>query len=882
MKTCWIAAALLSLAVACGVGTQGCSSALSGPQSGAGVPAGAPPLLPQAPSGLLTPAGQATLAAAEDLSSFVPLLARPELSSAAQAFQAEDYVTCAALVDAHIQGTPLSVLDEPRWYLLLGTLREKAGDLVAASRAYEHATASAWPLSDYAALGLGRTLLGLADADAAERALGSVPENAGTYAMARGLLAELACRRAETHECLERARLFRAQPRKPLSWSAQAFRLADMLVNQVAPRADAGTPSLPAATPVAAAPAALPSAAEPVAAPPVAAPAALPSAAVPVATPVAAAPAALPPVAVPSAQPSTEDLLGVLAYVRSLIVDAPRTASRNDANSLERRLIDALPESVQARERQLSPKDLLARAEAFGNAPRPEEANALVETLLSDLGDDAYGPIACQARLIQAKALLDLKQRSRAESRLGEIINHCKSDDLRASALYLAGKSAFQDDRYAESDKILARLEREVPRHRLADDARLYRAQAQHELGADARFAALLDSMPGDYPNGDMVPEGLFLLALSHMEKGQWLGARKVLARSLELSGNDGALRGPEASGRELYFQARALIETGDVERGLSEYERIIAELPLSYYMLHAYSRLSERDPARGKRALDGVLQGSAGPPFKIEHRPEFDQPGFLRALELFRQSDIEGARRELELLNALEPGTSPSVLWGVALLYARAGSARLSHALPRWQLHDWLERWPVGPWKQAWELAFPRPHIEAVTEEAARQGVEPALVYAVMREESAFDPDAVSPANAYGLMQLISPTARRFGKELGLPYDRRALATPRVNIALGSRVLSNYQSYFPGDPLLAIPGYNAGPGKPKRWAKDWPSVDFDLWVELIPYRETRRYTKRVLASRGAYAFLYYQPTEQSPANDPLRLPRRLSPNAVN
>jgi soluble lytic murein transglycosylase len=477
--------------------------------------------------------------------------------------------------------------------------------------------------------------------------------------------------------------------------------------------------------------------------------------------------------------------------------------------------------------------------------------------------------------------LLELKQRTRAEGRLNEIIDRCKSDDLRVSALYLAGKSAFQDDRYADCDKILARLEREAPRHRLADDARLYRAQAQQELGAEARSVALLDSMPNDYPSGDMVSEGLFLLALDYMEKGNWAEARRVLARSVALTSDD-AGRGPDTSGRERYFQARALVETGEVEQGLVEYERIIAELPLSYYMLHAYSRLAEQDPARAKRALDGVLQGGNAPPFKIEHRPEFDQPGFLRALELFRQSDLDGARRELELINALSSSTSPSVLWGVALLYARAGSARLSHALPRWQLHDWLERWPVGPWKQAWELAFPRPHIQAVTEESARQGVDPALIYAVMREESAFDPEAVSPANAYGLMQVISPTARRFGKELGLPYDRRALTTPRVNIAVGIRVLANYQSYFPGDPLLVIPGYNAGPGKPKRWAKDLPSADFDLWVELIPYRETRRYTKRVLASRGAYAFLYYQPSDPSAANDPLRLPRRLSPNTQN
>jgi len=854
MRTCWLAAVLLSAAAACGVGTQGCSSTLSGPQSTASVPAA-----PAPPAGLLTPGGQATLAAAEDLSSFVPLLAQPQLSSALQAFEAEDYATCAGLVEAHIQSSQLSVLDEPRWYLLLGTLREKSSDLLGATRAYERATQSAWPLADYALLGLGRSLLGLADWDGAERALGSVPANAGTYASARGLLAEIACRHGAASDCLERLRVFRAQQRKPLSWSVQAYRVAELLVNLVTgqgtPASDAGTTT--AARVLAGNVVALPST-EPSPAP----------------AGELVAPALPPP-------PTSEDVVGALAFVRALIVDAPRTSLRSDASSLERRLLDALPEDLQARERQLDPKQQLERAGAFGGAGRPEEANALVEAMLSELGDAAFGPSACQARLIQAKALLDLKQRTRAEGRLNEIIDRCKSDDLRVSALYLAGKSAFQDDRYTDSDKILARLEREAPRHRLADDARLYRAQAQHELGAEARFVALLDSMPKDYPSGDMVSEGLFLLALDYMEKGNWAEARKVLARSLALSSDD-AGGGPDSSGRERYFQARAMAETGEAERALVEYERIIAELPLSYYMLHAYSRLSEQDPARAKRALDGVLQGGNAPPFKIEHRPEFEQPGFLRALELFRQSDIDGARRELELLNVLDSGTPPSVLWGVTLLYARAGSARLSHALPRWQLHDWLERWPVGPWKQAWELAYPRPHIQAVTEEAARQGVDPALIYAVMREESAFDPEAVSPANAYGLMQVISPTARRFGKELGLPYDRRALTTPRVNIALGIRVLANYQTYFPGDPLLVIPGYNAGPGKPKRWAKDLPSADFDLWVELIPYRETRRYTKRVLASRGAYSFLYYQPSDPSAANDPLRLPRRLSPNTLN
>ena len=110
--------------------------------------------------------------------------------------------------------------------------------------------------------------------------------------------------------------------------------------------------------------------------------------------------------------------------------------------------------------------------------------------------------------------------------------------------------------------------------------------------------------------------------------------------------------------------------------------------------------------------------------------------------------------------------------------------------------------------------------------------------------------------------MQLIEPTARHFGKELNLAISQRALLNPRVNIALGARTLASYSERFPENRLLGIPSYNAGPGRPKRWLKELPSQDFDLWVELIPFRETRRYTKRVLASYGVYSFLY-ENTEQ-------------------
>jgi soluble lytic murein transglycosylase len=188
--------------------------------------------------------------------------------------------------------------------------------------------------------------------------------------------------------------------------------------------------------------------------------------------------------------------------------------------------------------------------------------------------------------------------------------------------------------------------------------------------------------------------------------------------------------------------------------------------------------------------------------------------------------------------------------------------------------LTDWLARWPSGSWELAWQLAFPRPFSELVEREAKKNDLEPSLVYAVMREESAFDPDAVSIANAYGLMQLIVPTAKMAAKGTGLPHDRVALRRPHVNIALGSRTLAQLRKRFSDNPLLAIPAYNAGPGNARAWLADRPSADFDLWIELIPFLETRRYTKRVLASRATYAFLY----EGGPTASALSLPLKVKP----
>jgi soluble lytic murein transglycosylase len=162
------------------------------------------------------------------------------------------------------------------------------------------------------------------------------------------------------------------------------------------------------------------------------------------------------------------------------------------------------------------------------------------------------------------------------------------------------------------------------------------------------------------------------------------------------------------------------------------------------------------------------------------------------------------------------------------------------------------------------------------VASESQRQRIPEALAYAIMREESGFDPRVVSPASAVGLMQLIVPTAKGMGRPLHLPGDAESLKRPEVNVAIGCRYLAVLRQQFADSPLLAIPGYNAGGGAARRWINERPAQDFDLWVERIPYEETRLYTKRVITSMTAYEMLY----APDGASEARRTPLAASPAA--
>jgi soluble lytic murein transglycosylase len=143
------------------------------------------------------------------------------------------------------------------------------------------------------------------------------------------------------------------------------------------------------------------------------------------------------------------------------------------------------------------------------------------------------------------------------------------------------------------------------------------------------------------------------------------------------------------------------------------------------------------------------------------------------------------------------------------------------------------------------------------------RRGLENGIVLALMRQESAFNPEAVSWAGARGLMQLMPATARKVARGLGLPFSReRLLNDPAYNMTLGSTYFSQMLKELSGSYVLALAAYNAGPARVRRWLQDFGDfrrgeIDAVDWIEMIPFDETRDYVQRVIENVQVYRALF-------------------------
>ena len=154
------------------------------------------------------------------------------------------------------------------------------------------------------------------------------------------------------------------------------------------------------------------------------------------------------------------------------------------------------------------------------------------------------------------------------------------------------------------------------------------------------------------------------------------------------------------------------------------------------------------------------------------------------------------------------------------------------------------------------WAQRYPMPSLNAVASRSQAIGLDTAFAYGIMRQESRFISVARSGVGATGLMQVMPATAKWTAKKIGMTdYNPSQLSDPTVNIALGTSYLQLVLNDFDGHPAMASAAYNAGPGNVRKW-RDGPDLEGAVWVENIPFYETRDYVKKVLSNTVVYAGL--------------------------
>lgn len=251
-------------------------------------------------------------------------------------------------------------------------------------------------------------------------------------------------------------------------------------------------------------------------------------------------------------------------------------------------------------------------------------------------------------------------------------------------------------------------------------------------------------------------------------------------------------------------------------------------------------------EAAAGERTFWGFLAAQElGLPYRLN-----DQPPAWR--EAPRDAATRDALDRVRWLLALGETAAAREEW--LHLLRKAGEedfdALASEAMRRGWHHFAVSTALFAGRRNVLDWRFPVALRDAFVQAAGETGVDPWLLMAVARRESAFNPDARSPVGARGLMQLMPYTAAQVAQELALPAPADAdLADPMLNLRLGSHYLAGLLKRYSGNRILALAAYNAGPHRVDQWLEE-REMPFDVFIESIPFYETREYVQAVLAYR--------------------------------
>jgi soluble lytic murein transglycosylase len=531
----------------------------------------------------------------------------------------------------------------------------------------------------------------------------------------------------------------------------------------------------------------------------------------------------------------------------------PQDARAAEALQRSRQLLAQVPEAWSF---QPAPTQLLASIDALAAAKLWEEVDARLQTLAGFTQPDT---LVAAVLLKRGTIAVKRRQWAAAETILYDLLMRYPQGAHLTEAHALLAQTAQQQ---SDSHRSLLQQQQVLlhgPNTPWAAEALFALARAATERSDLPQANAYYRQLGQAFPTYEPAQEHVWDTGWTQYQQRHYTAAEHVW--------QDFAQHFPQATllSQVFYWQGRAAQLQGNQDLAVRLYRQIVVDYPTHYYCIQAQEALR----AVGITVTPTIATAPVvvAPPtpqlLRLSMMSASGQPAtperfhVIRAKELQQLQMSQQAVQEIQVLTELLPSTPAAHYFLAGLLADNQRYLDVFRLLNRTVATLSLAEIRGLP-REFWALLYPRPFWEEIVQQSHNTGLNPYLVLSIMRQESAFNPAAISRAGARGLLQLMPATAREVATRLGLTKPtQEQLHEPQFNIVLGTDYFTAALRRFGGNMVLALAGYNAGPGRTARWRQQWPDLPMDEFVEQIPIQETRLYVKLILRNLMLYELLY-------------------------
>ncbi|PYS63816.1 MAG: hypothetical protein DMF74_08855 [Acidobacteria bacterium] len=555
----------------------------------------------------------------------------------------------------------------------------------------------------------------------------------------------------------------------------------------------------------------------------------------------------------------TRDSTRALAAYRRIYFFAPASAEAQEASAALSRLNSALSPTTT--------EEAITRAEKLFTAKRFSEA--------FDAYTDAFVrfPTSATPELQARRAIAASNARRYADATAALTATPAPIGEARAEAMFNLALAYGRAKQWAQARSMADELHRAFPSSAWSTRAFVQLGQRAEEAKDDVNASYFYRAAVNFYPGAVEVTPAQFYIAWQAHEAKNFAESSRLLTEHLAVYAD----RNTDFRGKAAYWAARDSERAGKLAEARAIYEGLQARYDANWYGYLAKQRLEnmarngnvpQKDFAADSqvgRAIENLKTVTVAEeprwPSDDEHRGENDprdRPGYAiaRAEQLSTIGTDDWALEELAAVSSIAP-SSPRINLAIAKIYrAENDNVQALNYLKR-SYPDYSQMKPEEMGTDEWDVFYPLSYWEIITQESRARHLDPYQVAGLIRQESVFNPRAVSPAKAYGLMQVVVDTGMLTAKKYGVgrTITMESLFEPRLNIQLGTAYLRDQIDKYGRIEYVAA-AYNAGPNRLVQWRATLP-LALDEWAEAVPFRETRLYIQGVVRNTLQYKRLY-------------------------